>query len=144
MSFLTKEQSHSIKGSYLNILALFLSEDKIQSRYLRCLLKWGFQLKLDNEDLKAANIDFSELKFSHPEEKLEKIEGIFHLVQMIYLDQVVEDVELEVATMYANKLGFKNTLVSELFKSIATEQPDETNAGNVRQQVMDFLKVYDA
>ena len=143
MPQLTTEQTNSIKKSYLNILALFLSEAKIESRYLRCLLKWGLQIKIDTEDLRSANVDLSHLKFAHPQEKVEKIESIFHLVQMIYLDHVVEDVELEIATVYANKLGFKNTLVSELFKSIATEQPDETNVGNVRQQVMDFLKVYE-
>lgn len=143
MADLTKEQTHSIKKSYLNIVGLFLSEEKIDSRYLRCLLKWGFQLHLNPEDLTQANIDISHLKFSHPEEKLEKVEAIYHLVHMIYLDRVVEDVELEVASVYAEKLGFKSSLVSDLFKSIATADSDEHDPGNVRQQVMDFLKVYE-
>jgi hypothetical protein len=63
---------------------------------------------------------------------------------MIYLDKVVEDVELEVATIYAQKLGFEASIVSELFKSIATAAYDETRPRNVHQEVMDFLKVYDA
>jgi hypothetical protein len=143
MSGLTNEQSRSIKRSYLNILGLFLSEEKIESRYLRCLLKWGFQLSLSPADLSAAHTNLSDLKFTHPEAKAERIETIYHIVYLIYLDRVVEDVELEVASVYAHKLGFKNSLVSELFKSIATEQPDETHPGNMKQQVMDFLKVYE-
>ena len=145
MSDLTKEQLQSVKRSYLNILALFLGQEKIESRYLRCLLKWGFQLHLSPEDLKNANIDISSLKFAHPSEKIEKLESIYHLVYMIYLDEVVEDVELEVATVYGKELGFKSEVVSELFKSIATADYDlKAKKRNVHKEVMDFLKLYEA
>lgn len=143
MANLTKEQIHSVKKSYLNIVGLLLSEEKIDSRYLRCLLKWGFQLQFGSEDLRLAKIDISHLKYSDPGEKLEKIESIYHLVYMIFLDRVVEDVELEVASVYAEKLGFKPSLVSDLFKSIATAEPDGKDPGDAHQQVMDFLKVYE-
>jgi hypothetical protein len=141
---LSKEQLHSVKKSFLNILALFLGQEKIESRYLRCLLKWGFQLHLGPEDLKQANIDISIMKFTHPEDRVAKLETIYHLVYMIYLDSVVEDVELEVATIFAHKLGFKPVIVNELFKSIATAPYDQTNRRNVRQEVMDFLKIHEA
>ena len=140
---LNTKQTDSVKKSYFNILALFLSQEKIESRYLRCLLKWGFQLHFSPEDLKQANVDISHLKFEHPEDKVKKLEAIYHLVYMIYLDEVVEDVELEVATIYADKLGFRSDVVSELFKSIATSADDSTKARNVKQEVMDFLKVYE-
>lgn len=144
MTDLTKEHARSIKKSYFNILALFLGQDKIESRYLRCLLKWGFQLHLSPDDLKHANVDISHLKFTRPEERVEKLEALYHLVYMIYLDKVVEDVELEVAIIYAQKLGFEASIVSELFKSIATAAYDEKKSRNVHQEVMDFMKLYDA
>lgn len=140
---LTKEQIHSIKKSYLNILGLFLGKEQLESRYLRCLLKWGFQLHLNPDDLKQANIELSDLEFSPPE-KLQKLEAIYHLVYMIYLDKVVEDIELEVATIFAEKLGFKPSVVRELFQSIATAVYDQSRPRNVRQEVMDFLKVYES
>jgi hypothetical protein len=141
--YLNKEHLASVKASYINILALFLSEEKIESRYLRCLLKWGFQLNLSPEDLKLANVDLSDLTFLKPGDRVAKLEAIYHLVYMIYLDAVVEDVELETATIYAEKLGFKSTVVSDLFKSIATEAYDETKPRNVHAEVLDFLKLYD-
>jgi len=143
MTGLTPDQIHSIKKSYLNIVGLFLSEEKIESKYLRCLLKWGFQLHLNPEDLQQANIDISHLKFSDPGNKIEKVEVIYHLVYMICLDQVVEDVELETASLYAEKLGFKPSLVSDLLKSIVTEDFDGNAPENVRQQVIDFMKLHD-
>jgi hypothetical protein len=141
---LTPEQLHSVKKSYFNILALFLEKDKIESRYLRCLLKWGFQLHLNPLDLHQAQVDVSNLAFTQPDEKLDKLESIYHLVFMIYMDQVVEDVELEVATIYAEKLGFKSFVVSELFKSIATAAYDENGPRSARQEIMEFLKMYNA
>ena len=137
------KQLASIKKSYFNILALFLGQEKIESRFLRCLLKWGFQLQLSPEDLRQADVDISSLSFLRPDEKLEKLEAIYHLVYMIYLDEVVEDIELEVATIYAEKLGFKSGVVSELFKSIATSMDDDEHSRDVRQEVIDFLKIYD-
>ena len=141
---LDKQHLITVKGSYFNILALFLGQEKIYSRFLRCLLKWGFQLHLSPEDLSKANVDLSHLQFAHPGDKVVKLESIYHLVYMIYLDAVVEDVELEVATIYAVQLGFKPSIVSDLFKSIATEVYDDAAERNVRQEVMDFLKLYEA
>ncbi|SKC86183.1 hypothetical protein [Ohtaekwangia koreensis] len=141
---LNQEHLLSVKNSYFNILALFLGQSKIDSRFLRCLLKWGFQLRLSPEDLAKANVDLTHLQFTNPADKIEKLEAIYHLVYMIYLDAVVEDVELEVATSYAEQLGFQASIVSDLFKSIATEAYDEGVARNVRQEVMDFLKLHEA
>lgn len=134
----------SVKKSYFNILALFLSSEKIDSRYVRCLLKWGFQLQLNPQDVKNAGEDLSMIQFSKPEEKLERLEAIYHLVHMIHLDKVVEDVELEVATVYAETLGFKPSVVSGLFQSIATADYDDFPSRDVRKEVIDFLKMHDA
>jgi hypothetical protein len=138
---LNKEQLDSVKKSYFNILALFLEKEKIESKFLRCLLKWGFQLHLNPQDLHHAQVDVSSLAFT---DKLDKLESIYHLVFMIYMDKVVEDVELEVATIYAEKLGFKSFVVSELFKSIATAAYDEDEPRSVRQEIMEFLKMHNA
>jgi hypothetical protein len=144
MTDLKKEQLDSVKKSYLNILALFLGKESIETRYLRCLLKWGFQLHFNPDDLKKANIDISSMEFLHPTEKIERLEAIYHLVYMIYLDEVVEDVELEVATIYAEALGFKPDVVGELFTSIVTAAYDQKKDKNVRQEIMDFLKLYES
>jgi hypothetical protein len=144
MTDLKKDQLDLVKKSYLNMLALFIGKEKIDSRYIRCLLKWGFQLRLTPEDLKQANIDISSIKFSHPGDKVEMLESIYHLVHMIYLDEVVEDIELEVATAYAEELGFKPYVVSELFKSIVTAAYDNKKRKNVHQEVIEFLKLHES
>ena len=139
---LKKEHLQSVKKSYFNILGLFLSGDKMESRYLRCFLKWGVQLRLNPEDLRAANIDLASLSYSQPTEKVEKLEAIYHLVYMIYLDEVVEDIELELASNFAEKLGLKPSVVSELFRSIATQDHDGP-VRDVHAEVLDFLSLHE-
>jgi len=140
---LNREHLASVKKSYLNLLALFLSEEKLDSRFLRCLLKWAIQLNLSTDDLKLANVDLSSLRYLDPNDRADRLEAVYHLVYMIYLDEVVEDVELEVASIYAQKLGFRQTVVSDLFKSIATAVHDGSKGRDVQMEVHDFLKLYE-
>ena len=123
------------------MVALFLDEGKVDSRHLICLLKWAVELGLNTDDLRKGNVDISRLTFSNPLDKLEKVEAVYHLVHIICLDQVVEDVELEVASIYAEKLGFRRSLVSDLLKSMVTADTDGTPVGNIRQQVIDFMEL---
>ena len=133
--------ANSVRQSYFNILALFLEREKVESRFVRCLLKWGLQLKLTQKDIHAPEKKLEHLQFSQPSEKVERLEAIYHLVEMIYLDKVVEDVELEVASIYAEKLGFKREIVGDLLKSIATRDSDGGTSQNIHKEVIDFLKI---
>lgn len=140
---LGKEELASIKQSYFNILSLFLGEESVQSKYVACLLKWSAQLNLKHEDLHHIEGNFNKLEFNVPLSKVDRMEAIYHLVHMIYLDNVVEDIELEVAAIYASKLGFKSYIVGELFKAIATAPFDGKSTSEVRKEVEDFLSMYE-
>lgn len=137
---LTPEAFDSVKKSYFNILALFLGDATIESRFVTCLLKWGLQLGLTRSDLDKAGKGLGEQPFTKPADRVEMFESIYHLVYMIQLDNVVEDVELEIATRYATQLGFSPAMVAELFKSITTQAYDGTQLQDVRKEVIDFLK----
>ncbi len=133
----TEVDRAKVKQSYFNLLAVLMTTDKIDSKYIRCLVKWGIQLGVNAADLK----DLEKANGTIPAEKAARLEALYHLVYMIYLDQVVEDLELEVATAYAEKLGFKKDLVGDLFKSIATIDYDRISVQDVRKEVEDFLKI---
>ncbi|TRX60815.1 hypothetical protein FNH22_07175 [Fulvivirga sp. M361] len=141
-SELSEEEIKSIKASFFNILALFLNNENIQSRYVGCLMKWSAQLNLSQQDLHNIEDNFDQLEFTSPGTKLEKLQSIYHLVHMIYLDNVVEDIELEVATLYAERLGFKTNVVSELFKAIATAPFDGKKTSDVENEIAEFLELY--
>lgn len=139
---LNTEELQSIKDSFFNILALFLSQEKIESKYVACLMKWSAQLNLSQQDLHKIEGEFDRLTFQDAESKIEKMEAIYHLVHMIYMDNIVEDIELEVASVYATKLGFDSSVVGELFKAIATAPFDGNSTQAVRSNVKEFLKLH--
>ncbi len=139
---LDKEELNSVKKSFFNILALFLSQDKVESKYVACLMKWSAQLHLSQEDLHKIEGQFDKLIFQNAESKVERMEAIYHLVHMIYMDNIVEDIELEVAALYAEKLGFDGSIVGELFKAIATAPFDDTSHSAVRANVEEFLQLH--
>jgi len=126
-----------VKTSYFNLLAVMMTSQQIESKYIRCLVKWGIQLGINVDDLKELEITNATI----PSDKAGRLEALYHLIYMIYLDKVMEDVELEVATTYAEKLGFERGLVGDLFKSIATLGYDNYAVRDVRKEVEDFLKL---
>ncbi len=128
-----------VKRSYFNLLAVMMTSPTMESRYIRCLVKWGIQLGVNVDDLK----ELEKTNATLPSDKAGHLEALYHLIYMIYLDKVVEDIELEVATAYAEKLGLKKELVGDLFKSIATLGNDNYSVQDVHKEVEDFLKLQD-
>lgn len=126
-----------VKKSYFNLLAVMMTSPQMESKFIRCLVKWGIQLGVDVEDLK----ELEKTSATLPADKTGQLEAVYHLIYMIYLDKVVEDIELEVATAYAEKLGLRKELVGDLFKSIATLGYDNYSVQDVHKEVEDFLKL---
>lgn len=136
---LAPDQLLSVKRSYLNIVTLFLAREQVESRYFRCLLKWGFQLGIGPNDLNR-HADLADVSFSQPVDRAQRIEEIFNLINMIFLDRVVEDVELEVATFYAEKLGFSSRLISEMVTAIATAEEEGLPPDSIRNRLNELLE----
>lgn len=139
---LSPSELESVKTSYLNILALFLGKESVESKYVACLLKWAVQLEFSREDIRKVEEHFNQMVFSMPKSNDDKINSIFDLVQMIYLDNIVEDIELEVASIYAEQLGFKKYVVGEMFQSIATAPYDGKSIDDVKKEIKILIDSY--
>lgn len=135
---LKREEYESIKKSYFNIYSLFLSDDEITRQLVDCILKWGLQLDLTEEELEDVIKKRDSYSFEMPP-KEEAIEQIYDLVYMIYLDDVVEDIELEVAMRYAEKLGFQPHLVGDLLKAIVSAPSDGVDHFQLRKDIKHLL-----
>ena len=135
---LSTEEITSVKQSYMLILKHFLSKEMVESRFITCLLKWGVHLNVDVQDIKQyETLTPGQL----PDSVEEKAAAIFNLVHMIYLDDMVEDIELEVAIIFARELGLDTSLVGEFFKAIATAPFDDMSSADIRSEIMDYLKL---
>lgn len=131
---LNNEEYLSAKESFGNIYLLFTSGDNIPKRYVDTVLKWGAQLEITDEELQSIITKRDQRQFVIPG-KEEAIDQLFDLVYMIYLDNVVEDVELEVVMNYAAELGFEPYVVGDLLKAIIAGQADGVGHGQLRKEL---------
>ncbi|MDH5380252.1 MAG: hypothetical protein OEW75_05330 [Cyclobacteriaceae bacterium] len=137
---LTNEEVDSVKQSFFNILSLLLGKHSVESKYVVCLLKWATQLGINSEDFRKIEENYRSISFEMPTSSEEKLEALFNLVQMIYLDNIIEDIELEVASVYAEQLGYEKYIIGELFQSIATAPFDDKSIDDVRKDIKEFFK----
>ena len=68
------------------------------------------------------------------------IEHLFNLVFMIYLDGKVEDIELEVVSKYAEKIGFQSHIVNDLLKTIVTAPYDGFSFKHVKEHLTEIIE----
>lgn len=139
MEQLTSQDKEKLKKDYFNLLALFFNEPLVESRFARCFIKWGVQLEINADDVVKFGKDITQLSYSAPQNHQDKILSVYHLVYMIYLDKVIEDVELEVAMKYAEKIGLDKIVVAKLFQSIATAPADGISPELLEKEVLSFI-----
>lgn len=139
MNTLSDIEKGKVKASYFNLLALFLTAPQVDSRFVRCLIKWSVQLGISPDDMVKLGKDLNQLNYSKPEGREACLNSLFHLVYMIYLDKVMEDEELELAMVYAQKIGFEKEIVPKLFQSIATASEDGITPEMLEKEVIDFF-----
>lgn len=135
---LSEQEYNSVKRSYFNIYQLFINEDNIPKRFVDCVVKWGVQLEITETEYNDVIKTREQFQFVAPPRD-EAIEQIYDLVYMIYLDNVVEDVELEVAMKYAERLGFQPHVVGDLLKAIVAAPADGMDHVQVKKEIKQWL-----
>lgn len=136
-SDLSQEELKSIKDSFFHIYHSFLNEGFLSKDFVGCLFKWGVQLHISEEDLKYIDPSSEEEEITSEENALQHL---FNLVYMIYLDGTIEDIELEVVTKYAEKIGFKSHIVNDLLKAIVTAPYDGFDIKQVKESLMEIIE----
>jgi hypothetical protein len=134
--FINQEEYKSALKSYNNLFAHFLIAKNQPANYKACIYKWGIQLGIAKEDLEYIINNPASIKFKKPGSTKEAIAQVYDLVNIIFLDEIIEDVELSVAGAYAEGLGFKPYIISDLLKALV-KSPDK---GIDREQVQNEMK----
>lgn len=134
---LTEEEIKSIKNSFFHIYHSFLNEGFLSKDFVGILFKWGVQLHISEKELKFISPEYEEIEVPTNETALEHL---FNLVFMIYLDGKIEDIELEIVTRYAEKIGFESHIVNDLLKTIVTAPYDGFDFKHVRKHLMEIFE----
>ncbi len=136
-SNLNQDEIQSIKDSFFHIYHSFLDEGFLSKDFVGCLFKWGIQLHISEDELNNIDPSYKGEEISNEESA---IQHLFNLVFMIYLDGKVEDIELEVVTKYAEKIGFQSHIVNDLLKAIVTAPHDGFDFQHVKQHLREIIE----
>lgn len=131
------DEIKSIKDSFFHIYHSFLNEGFLSKDFVGCLFKWGIQLHITEDELKYIDPSYDENEIGDKEKALQHL---FNLVFMIYLDGKVEDIELEVVTKYAEKIGFQSHIVNDLLKTIVTAPYDGFDFKHVKAHLREIIE----
>ena len=134
---INQDELKSIKDSFFHIYHSFLDEGSISKDIVGCLFKWGVQLHITESELKFLSPDYDKIVIN---DKDTGLEHIFNLVYMVYLDGTIEDIELEVVTRFAEKIGFKSHIVNDLLKTIVTAPYDGYDFLQVKEHLKELLE----
>lgn len=136
-----KSEYEAAVKSFFNVFALFAEENEQEQHaaYLDCIHQWGLQLFISEEKLNRLRSGEPGYKFRVPDSQQDAIEQVYDIVYMIYLDKVVEDIELEIVMKFAEKLGFEKHVVGDLVKAIVTAPYDGISRKNVRKELAMLL-----
>ena len=135
-SNISTSELNLIKTSFFHVYQSLLNEGFISKDFVGCLFKWGVQLHITEQELKFLDPSFEDQDVTSKEQG---IENLFNLVFMIYLDGIVEDIELEVVTKYAKKIGFESHIVNDLLKAIVTAPFDGFDFNHVKNHLQEII-----
>ncbi|MDN5216179.1 hypothetical protein QQ020_29195 [Fulvivirgaceae bacterium BMA12] len=136
---LSNHELQALRRSYYNLLAHFIHMDSAKEDFIDGIFKWGVQLNFSKKEIYDVIADPQSIQFVDPKNQLEAIEWVYDLVYMIYLDGKVEDIELEITTEYAKRLGFEPHIVNDLLKAIVTAPYDGIDKEDVKQEIKQII-----
>ena len=130
----------SILYSYFTILAVFANDKHTTREQFDNIYVWGRQLDVPEEELDTVVHDAATLVRHTPKDPQSALEQLYNLVYMIYLDNVVDECEIEILMKYAEHLGFPQHIVGDIIKAILTAPSDGVPVKQVRDELKELLE----
>lgn len=138
---LSNSQQRSLKRSFSELFTYFSTKTQATDQQMACLYKWGRQLGITPTELKELQSGKSSYAYEYT--KTDALAFAYDLVCLIYMDEVVEDVELKMASSFADEvLGLKPHIINNLLKAIITAQLDGIPNEDIRGDIQEHPEVY--
>ena len=113
-----------LRNSFINILAFVMQNENSCDSRLICLSKWGTELGYQEEELQKLMFKPSSLVYKAPVSNIDALSQVYDLVCMVYMDGIVEDIELDLVSIYASGVGLEAHVVNNLLKALVAAQLD--------------------
>jgi DnaJ-domain-containing protein 1 len=122
--------NENLKGHFLNLYMIALSDNSFDEKELETILKIGEEKGISQDEFEKIIINPTSINIEVPTEFIDKIKLLYDFARVIWSDLKVEDAEKKSFMRYCKNFGFDNEESEELFdwlidfakKSLTTQE----------------------
>jgi len=133
-----KQIPEALKAQFLRLYNIAFSDDNFHILELKMLYRFARDRGISEEDLNHLLLNPmhpTELSLLVPESIEEKISCLYQLCEMIWADDVVEDIERTALEKYIYHFGFKQENASDLANYLLQAVKDKKTLTNVLNEL---------
>ncbi len=127
-------------NSYYTVLTAFAKSSLQDKKIMNCLYGWGEHLGIARTKLNDIVQQAGQSDFQQPDNRQVAVNQLYDLVYMIQLDERVDDHEIKILMMYAEKLNLPGRIVGDILKALLTAPGDGISAAQVKDELKDLLE----
>lgn len=121
----------SLKGHFLNLYHMALSDAEVDTRELEMLYRIGEEKGILRSEIDEVVIRPDTVRFTAPESVFEKIECLYDFARIAWADEKIDENEQRVMQMFCTKFGFEKDNIPEIVQFLL----DEANKGTSKEEI---------
>jgi uncharacterized tellurite resistance protein B-like protein len=121
-----------LKGHFLNLYHMALSDSQIDTTELEMLYKIGEQRGVSKAEIDATILEPDNVKFTVPDTVLEKIECLYDFAMIAWADGQIDSSERRLIEMFCKKFGFQDDNIPTITQFLL----DEVENGTTKEKVL--------
>lgn len=129
----------SLKGHFLNLYHMALSDTEIDMKELETLYLIGEEKGISREEIDEMVIQKVSTPFQAPETVLEKIESLYDFARIAWADGKVDANERQLLQTFAVKFGFEDANIPIIIEFLLDEAQKGTSKSEIFKIVNDNL-----
>jgi hypothetical protein len=130
---------HALKGHFLNLYHMALSDTEIDMKELETLYLIGSEKGISREEIDEMVIQKVNTPFHAPETVLEKIESLYDFARIAWADGKVDGNERQLLQTFALKFGFEDANIPTIIEFLLDEAQKGTHKSEIFKIVNDNL-----
>lgn len=125
----------SLRGHFLNLYHMALSDAEIDTRELEMLFNIGEEKGVSKEEIDNVVIHPDRIKFIPPTSTLEKIESLYDFARIAWADGKIDENEERVIQMFCTKFGFEQQNIPTIIQFLL----DEASNGTPKEEIIKIV-----
>lgn len=130
--------NENLKGHFLNLYMVALSDNSFDEKELETILKIGEEKGISQEEFEKIIINPTSINIEIPTDFISKIKLLYDFARVIWSDGKIDDEEITSFMKYCRKFGFKEEESTELFDWLIGFAKNNLTSSQLEKEIMNF------